>query len=327
MAQAAAVERPKLRQASMIARPVWTDPAFEDPEAVMALVRKSAPYPLTAYVSRRDEDGRDVPWFRVFWAHSRQVKVKGAEPFFYNERFIEAAKTSFGAKVVIPSTTLVNVTTPMAGAPPHRDLPFFRGAERYPHWVLSAMGYSELFHDWAVPVASMLTWFYKGAGGDFEYWPDGADAPSQLVKAPLWNVGVVSDNEYMWHRVGGVGHPHEYKKPGELSRQARLHAPEGGGWEIHDRGQVEKLGPDQARVSILWKGYAFADQATADEYNNHTNDLDHEKIVDVFAADLRERGIPFRRPVDPMADPEWKSLIMKTYAITFKGEPAKTAEY
>ena len=33
------VERPKLRPANMLAKPVWIEPAFEDPEAVLALVR------------------------------------------------------------------------------------------------------------------------------------------------------------------------------------------------------------------------------------------------------------------------------------------------
>lgn len=39
----------------------------------MALVRKSAPYPLTAYVSRRDEDGKDVRFFRILLMPNREV--------------------------------------------------------------------------------------------------------------------------------------------------------------------------------------------------------------------------------------------------------------
>ncbi len=327
MSQPAIAEHARLRPANMLARPVWIDPAFEDPDAVMALVRRSAPYPLSARVHKRDDNGQDVPFFRIFWAHTREVKVKGAEAFFHNERFLQASRKSFGAKVIVPSAIMVNLSAPTLGGPPHRDLPYFRGAEKFPFWLLSCMGYSDLFHDWAVPIASTLSWFYKGAGGDFEYWPDGPDAPSKLVQPPLWNVAVVSDNEYMWHRVGPVGRPGEQKKPGDISRECRLHASAQGGWEMHDRGKTEALAPDQVRVSILWKAYAFADQAAADEYHNHANDLDPAMVAEIFAADLRQRGIAFAPPADPVADPAWKSLIQKTYAASFKGSDGQTAAY
>lgn len=328
MAQAALAERGKLRPATMLAKPVWIDPAFQDPDAVMALVRKSAPYPLSARVHKRDDDGKDLPFFRIFWAHTREVKVKGAEPFFYNDRFIEASKESFGAKVIVPSGVMINITTPMPGGPPHRDLPYFRGAEKFPFWLLSCMGNSDLFHDWAVPIASTLSWFYNGAGGDFEYWPDGPEAPSKLIRPPLWNVAVVSDNEYMWHRVGQVGRDGEQKKPGDITREVRLHASANGiDWEMHDRGKVEHFAKDQTRVSILWKAYAFANQAAADEYQNHANDLDHRMVVDIFSSDLKERGIKFNPPSDPVADPDWKALIMKTYTAKFKGNDSERPAY
>ena len=69
----------------MLAKPVWLDPAFEDPDAVVDLVRASAPYPLSARVHKRDDNGQDVPFFRIFWAHTRQVRVPGTEPFHPNQ--------------------------------------------------------------------------------------------------------------------------------------------------------------------------------------------------------------------------------------------------
>ena len=320
MTQATTAERPKLRPATMLAKPVWIDPAFEDPEAVMALVRQSAPYPLSAKVHKRDDNGLDVPFFRIFWAHTRQIKVKGAEPFFYNERFMQASRESFGAEVIVPSGIMVNISTPTTGGPPHRDLPYFRGAEKFPFWLLSCMGYSDLFHDFAVPIASTLSWFYPGSGGDFEYWPDGPGAPSKRVQPPLWNVAVVSDNEYMWHRVGPVGPERDRKRPGEVSRDARLLTASGGGWELHDRGGVQAFAADQARVSILWKAYAFADQAAADEYHNHANDLNPALAAAIFADDLRQRGVAVPGSADPIADPDWKTLIQQTYSASFRGE-------
>ena len=90
MAHVAIAERAKLRQATMIAKPVWVDPAFADPDAVVALVRSSAPYPLSARVHKRDDIGRDLPFYRIFWAHTREIKVKGAE-----SRFAKAERGRF----------------------------------------------------------------------------------------------------------------------------------------------------------------------------------------------------------------------------------------
>ena len=326
MSQTVIAEQARLRPATMLAKPVWIEPAFEDPAAVIRLVRDSAPYPLSAFVHKRDENGLDVPFFRIFWAHTRKVRVPGAEAFFYNERFMAAARESFGAEVIVPSAIMINLSAPCLGGPPHRDLPYFRGAEKFPFWLLGCMGYSDLFHDWAVPIASTLTWFYRGIGGDFEYWPDGPDGASTLVRPPLWNVAVVSDNEYMWHRVGPVGPAEAQKRPGDISRAARLHAV-GTGWELHDRGGVEAFTAEQIRISILWKAYAFANQAAADEYHNHANDLDHAKVVEIFAADLRRRGIAFVPPSDPVADPVWKAVIQETYSASFKLNDGNSGDY
>ncbi len=119
----------KLRPAALIAKPVWLDPAFEDPDAVPDLVRRSAPFPLSARVHKKDDNGDDVPFFRIFWAHTRQVRVAGAEPFFQNERFMAAARESFAAEVIEPSAIMINLSCPTVGGPPHRDLPYFRGCE------------------------------------------------------------------------------------------------------------------------------------------------------------------------------------------------------
>lgn len=305
-----------LRPKTMIAKPVWLDPAFEEPEAVLDLVRRSAPYPLSARVHRKDDNGDDVPFFRIFWAHTRQVRVEGAEPFFHNERFMAASQESFGAEVIVPSAIMINLSTPTVGGPPHRDLPYFRGCEKFPFWMLQNMGYSDLFHDWAVPIASTLSWFYRGEAGEFEYWPDGPDGAPVTVASPMWNVGVVSDNEYMWHRVGPVGAPQDRLQPGAIKREARLHSV-GDGWEIHDEGRVLPYRGDQARLSLLWKAYAFKNQAAADEYHNHSNDLDYGMVQAIFEADLRQRGIRFRHAADPVHDPDWKAVLQKTYPPGF----------
>ena len=83
---------------------------------------------------------------------------------------MNTARWIFKAEVVRPVAMMTNLNLPMAGLPPHLDLPFFRGAmnREVPSWMLEPMGYSGLFQDWAVPVASAISWFYDGEGGEFE---------------------------------------------------------------------------------------------------------------------------------------------------------------
>ena len=125
-----------------------------------------------------------------------------------------------------------------------------------PGWMLAPMGYSGLFQEWAIPVASAITWFYEGSGGDFEYWPNGLDAPSVTVNPPCSNTSVLADNEYMYHRVGQMGKDEDYLAAG-ISSEALLHR-EANGWDIrHDGQSIRYYANDQIRVSILWKAYCF----------------------------------------------------------------------
>ena len=72
------------------------------------------------------------------------------------------ARESFEAEVIEPSALMINLSTPTVGGPPHRDLPYFRGCEKFPFWMLQNMGYSNLFHDWAIPVALHLVLVLSG---------------------------------------------------------------------------------------------------------------------------------------------------------------------
>ena len=45
------------------------------------------------------------------------------------------------------------------------------------------------------------------------------------------------------------------------------------------------------------------------------------------SADLRERGIPFKLPSDPVADPEWKALLTEVYTAKFKGNDTSAVDY
>lgn len=320
---ATAISDLRLRPAEMLAKPVRIDPAFDDPDAVVQLCRDCSPYRLAAKVHKMAPTGKDVPWFRVFWAAGGKLLDERAEEIFHSERFIEGAKESFDAQVIVPVALMNNVNAPMEAGQPHLDLPKFRGGDKLPFDLLVAMAYSNLFHDWAVPQASTISWFYDGEGGDFDYWPDGPDGAMQSVQTPMSNVGYVSDNEYMWHRIGPIGPAGEHMAPGTLSRGATLSAhTDGAGWTINDGDNAMQFAEEQIRISILWKAYAFANQGEYQRFLDKSHDLTIPTIVSILNADLSERGLASLPDDCDFTDHETLRLVRRLYrAPTLNGDP------
>lgn len=307
---------PAVRPTTQIAPPVRLERAFDDPGGVLELFRRGAPYKTIAAVQRQPDERPCSAWFRNFWALGGKVVFEGAEPFFHNPNFIEAARRAFRAEVVRPWAMMTNLNLPADGAPLHLDLPFFRGVHQreVPGWMLTPMGYSGLFHEWAIPVASAITWFYDGEGGEFEYWPDGLDAPSRVVGPPYSNTSVLADNEYMYHRVGPTGSPDEYWGLNSMPYHARLGLDPSGDWEVREGDRViARLPYRKVRLSVLWKAFCFETRAMADSYDDHSHDLTPEMVTTIFCDDLSRRGIPFRRPADPFNDPDWRQLLFDVY--------------
>ncbi|MCR9212915.1 MAG: hypothetical protein NXI13_04305 [Proteobacteria bacterium] len=304
------------RPKDLLAPPVKLDPAFDDPDGILDLIRRGSPYKTLSAVHRNVGE-TSAGWFRNFWALGGKVVFDGAEPFFYNERFIEAAKTSFNAEVIRPLAMMTNLNLPAPSSPCHLDLPFFRGANNreVPSWMLDPMGYSGLFHEWAIPVASAITWFYDGEGGDFEYWPRGLDAPSVTESPPFSNSCVLADNEYMYHRVGSVGPEKDQQTYEAIGYDAKLELMEDQRWQVNEDGKtLASFDFDEVRISILWKAYCFKNEAMAESYDDHSNDLSTDLIADIFCDDLTKRGHKVSRPSDFATDAAWKELITTVYA-------------
>ena len=305
-----------VRPKAQLARPVKLDRAFADPDGVLDLVRRGAPYKTQEAVHKHPGVTRTGGWFRNFWALGGRVLVEGAAPFFENPVFLDAARDSFGAEIVRPVAMMTNLNLPMAGLPPHLDLPFFRGAmnREVPAWMLAPMGYSGLFHDWAVPVASAITWFYDGEGGDFEYWPDGLDAPSRTERPPYFNAAVLADNEYMYHRVGATGRAEQFVADDAIPYEARLALTDDADWEVHHDGATLARYPwDEVRISLLWKAYCFRSEAEAAAFDDHSDDLTPGLVTELFCKDLNARGVAFDAPGDPSTDIAWKQVLESTY--------------
>ncbi len=245
-----------------------------------------------------------------------KVIFEGAERFFHNPRFIEAAKQSFQADVIRPVAMMTNLNLPAVGAPAHLDLPFFRGAHNreVPSWILAPMGYSGLFHDWAIPVASAITWFYEGEGGEFEYWPNGLSQPSLTESPPYFNRCVLADNEYMYHRVGPIGPSEIQKDYEEIGHDALLSLSPDRCWQVTEDGKTRAtFDYGQVRISVLWKAFCFKNDQEAASFDDHSHNLTPDRIAEIFCEDLERRGIAHDRPTDFESDSAWKETILSAY--------------
>ncbi len=288
--------------------------AFDDPDAIVAMVHCHGPYPsiatyLPPTATRGDGDDQlaetTPAWFRGNWAVAGTLVVGDASVILHNERFIEAAKAAFGATDVTPTTIVVNVNAPMPAGAIHLDIPSFRGANRdtYPLRLLQAMGTSGLFEPWRIVEAGAVTWFYDGPGGSYDYWPEGLDGPMCSVAPPYRNVALVADNDRIYHRIGAVG-PSGTPPSDVPATSTTVHR--NGGWDIVDDGQVIASYTDvEVRISILWKAQVHTGGAAPDA-------LTMTQVVDIICTDLARRGINVPTPAT-LDDVDWLDLVHRTY--------------
>lgn len=303
------------RPAHALVEPLVLDQAFADPELLTRLIDAGSPYRTLAAVHRDPAHLPVAPWFRNFWALGGKVVFPGAEAAFDNPNYIEAAKDLFGASVVSPLAMMTNLNLPGPDSPPHLDLPFFRGAHKreVPSWMLAPMGYSGLFQRWAIPVASAITWFYDGPGGEFEFWPDGPDQPSVRHGELGSNQAIMADNEYTYHRVCKVGTPDRYVADNSVPYGSELRLDDNR-WLVEDEGQtIASFERGAVRVSVLWKAFCFADQDQATAFTAGSDNLTPAKIVELFQNDLLRRGISVEPPSDLEGTCPWAQTIRDTY--------------
>ncbi|NLA34137.1 MAG: hypothetical protein GX868_00425 [Actinobacteria bacterium] len=300
--------------------------AFENPAEVLAVIRRAGPlWPLANYASNDAEMATlstqakafTPPWFRQDFVRGGKALVDGAEVILDNARFRDAAQQIGGPdSVVVPHAVYVNIMGPTPFAfPPHLDVPAFRGITRleYPIWFLKVMMSSGLFEPWRIKIATAVSWFYDGPGGDFHYWPQGIDGGSVVVESPFHNVAVVADNERTFHGVAPVGPPGSTMPEG-IASDCRLVRGDGR-WEIID-GAAANLGhidDDIARVTISWKADLYEDAEDHARTVSGADALTLEAVIDRFCGDLTERGVGFRRPSEPLGDPEWTAVLAATY--------------
>ena len=286
---------------------------FSSPEQVIATTSGSVP------------EGMEVTWdmflspvFRATLGQGHASLFPEIEDCFYNSKFLDLVRGYWKAKYATPNLMLVNMQGPTeAGGPPHVDGADFRGVSynNTPSWLIGLMTKSGLFRQWQARKAQVLTWFYKGQiGGGFTYWPDGPDGQPKQLYAPMWGRSAVVENEVMYHGANACG-PQDMRRPEGLAIDSLMGAdPRSDGWQITTDGKViQRLPAEETRLLFHWGADVFMDMDEMKLVLEHTDDLTHEQVFDIFVSDLRGRGEAFKMPSEPLNDPEFVRLLTRVY--------------
>ena len=183
-------------------------------------------------------------------------------------------------------------------------------------WLQNIMAKSGLFSEYIVKMAQVITWWYRGEAGTFTYWPDGPLQPPKRLDAPMWNRGVVVQNELMFHRGDPVGRPEQRAVPGLKHRSCFEYRPADDDWVVTTDGEViRRYHPDEIRFLVHWNAEVYRDMDEAKKVMDHTDDLTHDRVIATLLADLRSKGRTVAEPSDPFHDDAFIHALLSTYTI------------
>ncbi len=314
---------------------VYTEDQFE---SLLGVVKEHGPWPtITAHHFQSVEeliattsgvvpkghgltlDAMATANFRGFYAANSCCYYPEIHDCFFNAGFIERVKDYWGAKYAKPTLMLFNICGPHnSGLSPHLDAVTFRGVriENTPVWMQNVMGKSGLFRDYIVKMAQVITWFWLGEEGTFTYWPDGPLGAPRRIEHPMWNKGVVVQNELMFHRGDPVGRPDERAVPGLANRSRIGYRASTDDWAVSTDGEVMRTyEPGNVRFLVHWNAEVYADLDEAKLVMDHTDDLTHDRVVATLLADMRAKGVKVAEPSDPFHDDDFIHALISTYTI------------
>jgi hypothetical protein len=146
-----------------------------------------------------------------------------------------------------------------------------------------------------MPIVTAVAWSSECGGGEFVFYPDGADAPGVTLPARR-NTAVVLDTDTVFHGVAPVAlrGPMPALRPG-----MQLTFDGDGRWSVRaDGAPLATWRSAELRFSVSWKAYCFADDAERRAWREHADDLGLGFILDRLVEDLRARGRIRERPDD-----------------------------
>ena len=261
-----------------------------------------------------------TPTFRGFYANYSAALYPEIEDCFFNPTFLEHAKAYWGAKYAKPQMMLFNVNGPAGNTDPgHLDSPSFRGVryENSPTWLCSVMGKSGLFTDYLIKMAQVITWFSHDDASGFTYWPDGPLQAPQRLLPPIYNRGVVVQNEMMYHR-GEANGPLEQQRPDglEFSTVFSGDPADNDHWLLKTGDKViARHHTDELRFLVHWSAEVFEDFAELKKNMDGSHDLSHEQAINMLIDDARAKGFAIETPSDPLHDATFIRAINAAYDI------------
>jgi hypothetical protein len=264
-------------------------------------------------------DAIATPQFRGFYGQNSVCFFPEVEDIFYSSRLVGEVKSYWHAKYAKPTMMLFNICGPhQSGLSPHLDATTFRGVryENSPVWLLNIMAKSGLFADYIVNMAQVITWWYLGEAGTFTYWPEGPLEPPETLPTPMWNRGVVVQNELMFHRGDPVGRPDERAIDGLKHDSLFEYRADEDDWVVTTDGEViRQYAPEQIRLLVHWSSEVYRDMDEVKKVMDHTDDLTHDTVFDTLIADLRAKGVAVEEPSDPLHDEAFIHALLSTYTI------------
>ena len=274
-----------------------------------------------------------TPTFRGFLANYSAALFPEISDCFYNAHFLELAKSYWKAEYAKPQMMLFNINGPCANNDPgHLDSPSFRGVryENSPTWLCSVMGKSGLFKDYLIKMAQVITWFSHDGTSGFTYWPEGPLKPAQRLLPPIFNRGVLVQNELMVHR-GEANGPADQQYPAGLAFDTVFQGDpsDRNNWLLKTGDKViANHSTDDLRFLVHWSAEVFADYAELKKNMDHSADLTHDQVFETLIKDARSRGFDIPTPSDPMRDPAFIKAINGAYDVgvpAFYPEEAKVS--
>jgi hypothetical protein len=261
-------------------------------------------------------------YFRETYAYGEEITAPGVVGFYRHDRLLDAARQLHGREVIVPAIVYANILVPGQELAVHTDVPEFRGANRkvVPQWLLVVMHHSGLFDAWRMPIATAVSYFGGGRGGEFAYYPDGPAGPPATY-APRHNTAVMVDTDSVFHGVDRVlGDDEGITK---LRPGMRLHFDGGDQWSVRagddadpanaNPGEVvARYRTDEIRYSLSWKAYCFIDEAERQAWAEHSDDLSLEAILERLVADLCDRAV-LSSPDHGLSDADLGKLLIDTY--------------
>jgi hypothetical protein len=86
---------------------------------------------------------------------------------------------------------------------------------------------------------------------------------------------------------------------------------------------IARYTTDQLRLLVHWDAELYTDLADLKRHVDHLDDLTQERVFEIFAGDLRAKGVDFEMPPDPIRDPGFIALLAQTYDVGPSSYPAE----